>query len=49
MRIGGEWLLFNDGVVRPVIRGEILTAYGRWQQAEFLVDTRAHFLLSIIE
>lgn len=41
MRINGEWLLFDDGVVRPVIRGEILTGSGSWQPAEFLVDTGA--------
>jgi len=41
MRIDGEWLLFNDGVLRPVIRAEILTSDGRRQPAEFLVDTGA--------
>ena len=41
MRIDGEWLLFDDGVVRPVIRGEILSSDGSWVQAPFLVDTGA--------
>lgn len=41
MRINGEWLLCDDGIVRPVIRGEILAANGTWQRAEFLVDTGA--------
>ena len=41
MRINGEWLLFDDGVMRPVIRREILTGGGSWQPAEFLVDTGA--------
>jgi hypothetical protein len=41
MQINGEWLLFDDGIVRPVIRGEILTNDGFWQPAEFLVDTGA--------
>ena len=41
MRIDGEWLLFDDDILRPVIRGEILTEAGAWQQAEFLVDTGA--------
>jgi hypothetical protein len=41
MRINGEWLLFDDGVVRLVIRGEILGADGLWNPAEFLVDTGA--------
>jgi predicted aspartyl protease len=41
MRINGEWLLFDDDILRPVLRGEILTEAGAWQQAEFLVDTGA--------
>jgi hypothetical protein len=41
MQINGEWLLCDDGIVRPVVRGEILTHEGRWQPAEFLVDTGA--------
>jgi predicted aspartyl protease len=41
MRIDGEWLLCDDGIRRPVIRGEILTGNGDWQRAEFLVDTGA--------
>jgi hypothetical protein len=41
MHIHGEWLLFDDGMVRPVIRGEILTGERLWQPAEFLVDTGA--------
>jgi predicted aspartyl protease len=41
MQINGEWLLCDDGVVRPVIRGEILTNERLWQPAEFLVDTGA--------
>lgn len=41
MRIDGEWLLFDDGIGRPVIRGRILTGDGSWLAAEFLVDTGA--------
>jgi hypothetical protein len=41
MQINGEWLLCDDGVVRPVIRGEILTNERLWLPAEFLVDTGA--------
>jgi hypothetical protein len=41
MRINGEWRQCDDGVVRPMIRGEIFTAERRWQPAEFLVDTGA--------
>lgn len=41
MRIDGEWRQCDDDIVRPMIRGQILTADGRWQPAEFLVDTGA--------
>src|SRR6185295_416541 len=41
MRIDGEWLCCEDGMVRPVIRGDILAADGDWKAAEFLVDTGA--------
>lgn len=41
MQINGEWLLCDDGIVRPVMRGHILTGHGFWVPAPFLVDTRA--------
>ena len=41
MRLSGEWSLCDDGVARPVIRGEILGGSGSWIRAEFLVDTGA--------
>ncbi len=41
MRVDGEWLLCDDGILRPVIRAEILASDGSWQSAEFLVDTGA--------
>lgn len=41
MQINGEWLLCEDGVVRPVIRGRIQAANGSWTVVEFLVDTGA--------
>jgi Aspartyl protease len=41
MRINGEWYLFEDGITRPVIRGEILASDGSWVRAPFLVDTGA--------
>src|SRR5262249_24961097 len=47
MRINGEWLLFDDDILRPVIRGEILTEAGAWQHAEFLVDTGADRTCSV--
>ena len=41
MRINGEWLLCEDGVVRPVIRGRIQAIDGSWIITEFLADTGA--------
>lgn len=41
MQISGEWLLCDDDVRRPVIRGEVLASDGTWVSAEFLVDTGA--------
>jgi hypothetical protein len=41
MRINGEWLLCDDGVTRPVIRGELLAGDGSWKAVEFLVDIGA--------
>ncbi len=41
MRFNGEWLLCDDGLVRPIIRAEILAGDGTWRAAEFLVDTGA--------
>ncbi|MCG8583277.1 MAG: aspartyl protease family protein [Pirellulales bacterium] len=41
MRFDGEWLQCDDGIVRPVIRAEILTGDSRWLGLELLVDTGA--------
>jgi len=41
MRIDGDWYTGDDGVARPVIRGEILGAAGTWTRAPFLLDTGA--------
>lgn len=41
MHMSGEWYLFEDGIARPVIRGEILARDGAWVRAPFLVDTGA--------
>ncbi len=41
MRINGEWRQCDDGIVRPIIRGEVLGGDGNWRAAEFLVDTGA--------
>jgi len=41
MYIPGEWHLCDDGVERPVIRGEALGLTGAWEKTLFLVDTGA--------
>jgi len=41
MRIDGVWYAGDDGIRRPVIRGEILTSSGGWIKAPFLVATGA--------
>ncbi len=41
MHMSGAWYLCDDGVARPVIRGEILAGDGSWVRAPFLVDTGA--------
>lgn len=41
MRIDGKWLLGDDGVMRPMISGDILAGNGSWEKSEFLVDTGA--------
>ena len=41
MQILGEWYLCDDGVERPVIRGEVLGANGSWVHVELLVDSGA--------
>jgi hypothetical protein len=39
MQIHGEWLVCDDGVVRPVLRGEVLATNGAWVPVPFLLDT----------
>jgi hypothetical protein len=41
MLMSGAWHLCDDGVVRPVIRCEILASDGSWFKAPLLVDTAA--------
>lgn len=41
MLLSGVWLLCPDGVVRPIIEGEIAAADGSWVKAPFLIDTGA--------
>jgi hypothetical protein len=39
MLLSGLFLECEDGIVRPAIEGEVLTADGIWVQAPFLLDT----------
>lgn len=39
MRILGEWLECDDGVIRPVVRARVPSAGGRLQTDRFLVDS----------
>jgi hypothetical protein len=41
MQINGERLVCDDGVVRPVVRGEVLATNGAWVPVPFLLDTGA--------
>jgi hypothetical protein len=41
MRFNGEWLQCDDGIARPIIRGEILARDGTLHAVPFLVDTGA--------
>lgn len=41
MLLMGQWHLCDDGIVRPIIRGEVQAADGAWKQASFLIDTAA--------
>jgi hypothetical protein len=41
MLLRGLWHLCDDGIVRPVIRGEVEAENGPWVQVPFLVDTAA--------
>ena len=41
MVINGEWMVCSDGVVRPLLRGELQASNGDWESVIFLVDTGA--------
>jgi hypothetical protein len=41
MLIPGTWSVCDDGVTRPVLRGRVETADGKWEVVPFLVDTGA--------
>lgn len=41
MRIAGEWLTFDDGITRPIVRVRIIRVGGRSHRERFLIDTGA--------
>jgi len=41
MQFNGDWYFCDDGIIRPIMRGEVLAANGSWHAVEFLVDTGA--------
>lgn len=41
MRVNGEWLLCEDGVVRPIVQGFVQLANGQWYEVPFLLDAGA--------
>jgi hypothetical protein len=41
MLVQGRWLLCDDGIIRPIIEGEVLSASGTWSPLELLVDIGA--------
>ena len=41
MLLSGTWHVCDDGVIRPVMRGEIQAQDGSWVKAPFLLDTGA--------
>ncbi len=41
MRIDGLWMVCDDGIVRPVVRGEVRAENGTWIEASLLIDTGA--------
>ena len=41
MRFDGEWLTCDDGIVRPIVRCEVLGSDGQWRSVEFLLDSGA--------
>ena len=41
MQVNGEWLLCDDGVIRPVVQGFVRLANGQWYEVPFLLDAGA--------
>lgn len=41
MRVNGEWLICEDGEIRPVVPGKVRLPDGRWAEVSFLLDAGA--------
>jgi hypothetical protein len=41
MQINGEWLPCDDGILKPVVRGEVEAPDGFWEPVLFLLDIGA--------
>jgi len=41
MRVNGEWLPGEDGVIRPIVQGMAQLADGQWIEVSFLLDAGA--------
>lgn len=41
MLVAGEWQVCEDGVTRPLFRGEVLASDGSWKRVDFLLDIGA--------
>ena len=41
MRINGEWLPSDDGVIRPIVEGMVQLSDGQWLEVPFLIDAGA--------
>jgi hypothetical protein len=41
MHIAGQWLVCDDGIIRPALKGQVQKPDGTWIEANFLIDTGA--------
>lgn len=41
MRVNGDWVPCEDGVIRPIVQGQIRLADGDWLEVPFLLDAGA--------
>jgi len=41
MRVDGEWIPCEDGVIRPTVQGQVRLADGQWLEVSFLLDAGA--------